>query len=72
MTAEDIAIPGNGKPQFGSWEGRISLDDGFFDPLPDEELAAWEGDGIGASRGFEQSRNAASASATASSSVCES
>ena len=31
-----------GKPQFGSWKGRISLDDSFFDPLPEEELAAWE------------------------------
>ena len=31
------------KPQFGSWKDRISLDDSFFDPLPEEELAAWEG-----------------------------
>lgn len=31
-----------GKPRFGSWEGRITLDDSFFDPLPEEELAAWE------------------------------
>ena len=74
MTAEEIAIPGNGKPQFGSWDGRISLGDGFFDPLTEEELTAWEGycgcdscgDVIGAPSRFEQSRNAASAS------VCES
>ena len=26
----------------GSWKGRISIDDGFFDPLPEDELAAWE------------------------------
>ena len=32
-----------GKPQFGSWKGRIAADDSFFDPLPEEELAAWEG-----------------------------
>ncbi len=32
-----------GKPQFGSWKGRIALDDSFFDPLPEEELSAWEG-----------------------------
>lgn len=38
-----------GKRQFGSWKGRIKLDDAifndsfFFDPLPEEELAAWEG-----------------------------
>ena len=33
-----------GKPRFGSWKGRISIDDSFFDPLPEEELVAWEGD----------------------------
>ena len=33
-----------GKPQFGSWKGRISIDDSFFDPLPEDELKAWEGD----------------------------
>ena len=27
----------------GSWKGRISIGDSFFDPLPEEELAAWEG-----------------------------
>ena len=32
-----------GTPQFGSWKGRLTLDDSFFDPLPPEELAAWEG-----------------------------
>ena len=32
-----------GKRQFGSMKGRISIDDSFFDPLPEEELAAWEG-----------------------------
>ena len=26
----------------GSWKGRISIDDSFFDPLPEDELAAWE------------------------------
>ena len=31
------------KPQFGSWKGRFKLDDSFFDPLPEEELKAWEG-----------------------------
>jgi len=25
-------------------KGRIKLDDSFFDPLPEEELAAWEGE----------------------------
>ena len=53
---EDVVISRSGKPvarlvrfqpqgkrQFGSWKGRITLDDSFFDPLPEEELAAWEG-----------------------------
>ncbi len=31
-----------GKPQFGSWKDRIALDGSFFDPLPEEELSAWE------------------------------
>ena len=53
---EDVVIARSGKPvarlvrfqpqgkrQFGSWKGRIILDDSFFDPLPEEELSAWEG-----------------------------
>ncbi|MDE0137073.1 MAG: type II toxin-antitoxin system prevent-host-death family antitoxin [bacterium] len=32
----------SGRQQFGSWKDRIAVDDSFFDPLPDEELAAWE------------------------------
>ena len=34
-----------GKRQPGTWKGLIELDDSFFDPLPEEELAAWEGEG---------------------------
>ncbi|MXZ88017.1 MAG: type II toxin-antitoxin system Phd/YefM family antitoxin [Dehalococcoidia bacterium] len=54
---EDVVIARNGKPvarlvpceqqgkrEFGVLKGRIKLDDSFFDPLPEEELAAWEGD----------------------------
>ena len=54
---EEVVIARNGKPvarlvpceqqgkrQFGSLRDRIKLDDSFFDPLPEEELAAWEGD----------------------------
>ncbi len=53
---EEVVIARNGEPvarlvsvrspskrQFGSMKGRITLDDSFFDPLPEEELAAWEG-----------------------------
>ncbi len=61
---EDVVIARNGKPVarlvgyerkgkrgFGSWKGRITLDDSFFDPLPEEELALWEGSGNDSSEG---------------------
>ena len=39
-----VRVQKRGKRQFGSMKGRIKLDDSFFfDPLPAEELAAWEG-----------------------------
>ncbi len=38
-----VRVRPRGKRQFGSMKGRISIDDSFFDPLPEEELAAWEG-----------------------------
>ena len=28
---------------WGAWEGRYQLPDSFFDPLPEEELGAWDG-----------------------------
>ena len=28
---------------WGAWKGKIEMPDSFFDPLPEEELAAWEG-----------------------------
>ncbi len=53
---EDVVIARNGKPvarlvalerpgkrEFGALRGRIKLDESFFDPLPEAELAAWEG-----------------------------
>ena len=55
---EEVTIARNGKPvakltpvrervrgkrQFGSMKGLIKFDDSFFDPLPEEELKAWEG-----------------------------
>ncbi len=53
---EEVIIARNGKPvarlaplkkrgkrQFGSMKGLIKIDDSFFDPLPEEELAMWEG-----------------------------
>ena len=55
-TGEEVVIARNGKPvarlvgysrrgkrQPDTLRGRIVIDDSFFDPLPEEELAAWEG-----------------------------
>ena len=30
---------------FGSMKGRIALTDAFFEPLPEDELALWNGEG---------------------------
>ena len=38
-----VRVQTRGKRQFGSMKGRIKIDDSFFDPLPEDELAAWEG-----------------------------
>ena len=32
-----------GKRQFGAMRGQIVIDDSILDPLPEDELAAWEG-----------------------------
>lgn len=34
--------PRKPKRRFGALQGRVSLDEAFFDPLPDEELKGWE------------------------------
>jgi prevent-host-death family protein len=36
--------PARPKRVFGSMKGQIALDDTFFEPLPAEELALWEGE----------------------------
>ena len=33
-----------GKRQFGVMKGKLAVDERFFDPLPGEELRAWEGE----------------------------
>lgn len=42
-----VAVEGEvreaGTRQPGRWKGVFKLDDSFFDPLPEEELARWEG-----------------------------
>ena len=53
---EEVVIARNGKPvaklvrcqrtgkrRPDALRGKIWIDDSFFDPLPEEELAAWEG-----------------------------
>ena len=53
---EEVVIVRRGKPvvrlvpykphakrRFGAMKGQIRIDDGFFDPLPEDELDAWEG-----------------------------
>ena len=44
-----VLVRNQGNREFGAWRGRVKLDDSvfddsfFFDPLPEEELAIWEG-----------------------------
>jgi prevent-host-death family protein len=39
-----LAEPAVGKPRVpGRLKGQFELTDAFFEPLPEEELAAWEG-----------------------------
>lgn len=35
--------PEQPKRQFGAMKGKIALTDAFFEPLPEDELRAWEG-----------------------------
>jgi antitoxin (DNA-binding transcriptional repressor) of toxin-antitoxin stability system len=43
------AIPPQGaKRKFGAYRGEFEVPDGFFDPLPEEELQAFEGEGYDA------------------------
>ena len=44
-TVKLILITPKPKREFGSMKGRIHLDDSFFEPLPDDELALWNGQG---------------------------
>ncbi len=39
-----VGIQKRGKRQPDTMKGLIKFDESFFDPLPEEELAAWEGD----------------------------
>ncbi len=37
--------PAKPRAVFGSMKGQIALTDAFFEPLPDDELALWNGEG---------------------------
>lgn len=37
-----MARPAKGR-RIGLLKGKVALDERFFEPLPDDELAAWEG-----------------------------
>ena len=32
------------KPLLGAFKGKFTIDDRFFEPLPDDELALWNGE----------------------------
>jgi antitoxin (DNA-binding transcriptional repressor) of toxin-antitoxin stability system len=38
--------PTHKRPVFGAMKGQIELTDAFFEPLPDDELARWNGDSV--------------------------
>ena len=40
-----VAVAQKLRPTFGSMKGLISIDERFFEPLPDDELALWNGEG---------------------------
>ena len=40
-----IALHPAPKRVFGALRGKIAFSDSFFDPLPDDELALWNGEG---------------------------
>ena len=38
-----VAVRTPGRPQPDVFKGQVVIADSFFDPLPEEELRAWEG-----------------------------
>jgi prevent-host-death family protein len=38
-----IAAPPKKSRGYGAWKGKFTVPDSFFDPLPEDELEAWEG-----------------------------
>lgn len=46
-----VGVQKRGRPQPDVLKGKVVIPDSFFDPLPEEELALWEG------RGDEESKS---------------
>ncbi len=40
-----VGVQKRGRPQPDVLKGKVNIPDSFFDPLPEEELALWEGRG---------------------------
>jgi antitoxin (DNA-binding transcriptional repressor) of toxin-antitoxin stability system len=40
-----VNAPAKKRRVFGALKGKIAFSDAFFDPLPDDELALWNGEG---------------------------
>ena len=40
-----VPIEAKAKRMPGLWKGKITVHDSFFDPVSEEELRLWEGDG---------------------------
>ena len=36
-------LPTRSRPTFGAMRGRVGFDETFYDPLPEDELRAWQG-----------------------------
>ncbi len=54
LEGEEVIIARGGKPvvgpagkrrAFGAFKGQFELTDAFFEPLPDDELSLWNGEG---------------------------
>jgi prevent-host-death family protein len=42
--AKIVALPARKVPQFGAYKGRFKVGPEFYEPLPDDELALWNGE----------------------------
>lgn len=40
-----VPVEVRGKPVFGALKGKVAFSESFWDPLPDDELRLWNGEG---------------------------